>query len=449
MKSRTFTQLVVLMALVIAAGGLSLLLGTMTLASPAPAMPDAVSLGTAPHAGPARPTGPLEDIRVGDSGASYVNIEFSPDMRFASWIELSASPLQPARAWLTGIVADTGDLIPLDGRGSLITEIYNGGFVLGSPQWGEDATGPFVIAISREHQLVMARPINAVSSEITILPTPPNPTRYYPYPAKLPSRDHAYVAYLQKDTAGDVQAWYIDLADPTVEHQVTFGPPGLYPPLNVPPLSVDIHRWFYDEPVFVYGYSDTVTHKLQIKQFDVSQPEQEPIPITADQFDHMDEFPAVIAGERYLIGGINNEAIGKLYERPPGSEVYAPIQTIEPAATLLMTPTSAVGFETFVWEGQAYASYQIRNDSRSILARTEPGEVWVTSLFDDSFSQRVSSAEPLVRADPEFYLGTSDVWVFYHAKPTSGNGVWELRRARSRIGDPPPLDLFLPITPRR
>ncbi len=369
-----------------------------------------------------------DDVRIGDLSADYVNIEFSPDMRYASIIELSF----PIKAWLAGVNPDTGELIPSDGRGVLVAELYNAGWAAGSPQWGEDSEGPFVVAINKDYKFVMARPTSPTSATITVLPTAPNPARLYPYPAKLPDRETSFVAYLQADLFGEMQAWYIDLADPERQHKVSDGPQGIYPPINASPLELNIHRWFYGEPTFIYGYSDTVSGKVQIMQYDVTRPHRGSVPITDDQYDHMDEFPFPMQGERYLIGGINNEAVGQMYQRPPGSEMYEAIQRFVPYASDLLTPTSAVGFESFEWEGEAYTSFQIRNASNSILARTEAGEVWLSSLFDPSLMRRVSGPELFVRADPEFYLGTSQVWVYYHAKPVGG-GSWQLRRATTGL----------------
>lgn len=375
-----------------------------------------------------------DDVRLGDPEVGYLNIEFSPDMQYASWIEIIADkPLEPTPAWLCGVDPETGDLIPSDGRGYLITKIKNLGWVAGSPQWGEDSSGPFVIVINGVNQMLMARPKSPTMATVTTLPTPPNRTRFYPYPARLPDRNQSYVAYLQKDDQKDYQAWYVDLANPEVEHQVTFGPPGWYPPMSTFPLAVNIHRWFDGKPIFIFGYSNTESEKVQIKQFDVSLPLHPPIAITDDEYDHIDDFPAIIFGDGYLIGGINNEPIGKLYKCPPASKIYEPVQTIIPGPMDLVMPTSALGFEVFTWEEKAFASFHVRDDSSDVLDPKQPGEIWLTSLLNDSVLRRISSPGTMVRADPEFYIGTSRVWVYYSAKPVDGSGCWELHRAATGL----------------
>jgi hypothetical protein len=373
-----------------------------------------------------------DDVRLGDPTVSYVNMEFSPDMQFAAWVDIRLPPLLPSRAWLCAVDPETGDLIPSDGKGFMISEIKNRGWVDGAPQWGEDSSGPFVMTIDTQDSLLMTRPQSATWATVTTLPTDPNPSRLYPFPARLPNRSHSYVAYLQQDEEEEYQSWYLDLAAPSVEHQVTFGPQGLYPPMNSIPLAVDSNRWFQGEPIFIFGYTNTVSSKLQIKQMDVSQPDSEPIVITDDGYDHIDEFPAILFGERYLIGGVNNEPVGVLYRRPPGSEIYEPLQVISPSATSLVTPTTALSFEAFHWEGKAYASFQIRDNSSAILARTEPGEIWLTSLLDESVLRRISEPTTMVRADPEFFIGSSQVWVYYVAKP-EGSSRWELHRAATGL----------------
>jgi hypothetical protein len=382
--------------------------------------------------------GEAEDIRIGSPGIRYINIEFSPDMQYASWVEWRNPPWVRSRVWICGMDPETGELVPADGKGFLVGEGKNTGWLEALPQWGVDARGQFLSMIDGNDRLLLVRPLSPTEAISTVLSTPPNITRYYPYPARLPNREHSYIAYLQQDEEGVDQAWYIDLANPEVEHQVTFGDPGFYPPLDISPLQASIHRWFDGEPVFVYGYSNTVSNKLQIAQFDVSQPELGSVPITDDEFDHIDAFPALIGGERLLISGVNNEARGMVFRRPPGSDIFAPLREIRITDSRLITPTSALSFEAFEWEGVGYASFQIRNDSRTVIDRDEPGEVWVASLLDDSILRRVSGPEQFVRTDPEFFVGRSQVWVFYNARPPDAPALWQLRRARTGLTTQPP-----------
>ena len=372
---------------------------------------------------------PIE-VRVGDPAISYINLKISPDMKYATWVE-NLTGLQQNPAWLCAIDRETGSLIPDDGKGFFIGRIKNAGALVGSPQWGQDSAGFFSIAIDEKNNLLMLRPESAFKATITMLPTAPNKERIFPCPACLPNRDFSYIAYLQKDENKKLQAWYIDLAEPTVEHQVTSGDPGFYPPMNAEPLAVDRCRWFPGEPIFIFGYLNEF-EKLQINQYDVSRHDLAPVPITNDKLNHIDEMPTTITGERYLIGGINNEAFGKVYKRPAGSEFYKPIQTITPVATDLITPTSALAFEPFMWEGKSFTSFQIQEPSSKPLLSTAPGEIWLTSILEDSVLRRLHGPEPMVRANPEFYIGTSKVWVFYQAKAV-GDDNWRLYRAETGL----------------
>jgi hypothetical protein len=377
--------------------------------------------------------GEVEDVRIGNPAISYLNIEFSSDMQYASWVELRRPPIVPSRVWICAIDPLTGALVPSDGRGVLVGEAKNSGWVEALPQWGQDSNGQFMSMIDVNDRLVLARPVSATEVITTVLPTPPNVTRLYPYPATLPERAHSYIAYLQQDEAEFYQAWYIDLAEPEVEHQVTWGDPGWYPPMETTPLSLNIHRWFDGEPVFIYGYTNTVTGKVQIAQFDVSQPHLGSVPITDDEYDHIDSFPANVDGERFLVGGVNNEARGMLHQRLSGSETYVPQREFVITESQLITPTSALSFEVFSWQGQAYTSFQIRDDSRAVLNRNEPGEIWIANLLDEPRVWRVNGPERMIRSDPEFYLGESEVWIFYSAKSFDQPAVWQLRRARAGL----------------
>lgn len=409
--------------------------------------------GTQPNVGAAMATNhanpPVVEVRwrpneqmVGAPGINMINLEFSPDGQYVSWVEIGqlisgTEVITYSVGWLAFIDPQTGNLVPSDGRGYQFGDILVDSEIGGAPQWGEDAQGPFVVSVDFDFNMQLTRPISATKVLTSIINLPPSDSRVYPYPAWLPERQDGYVAYLQKDPENRYQAWYVDLADPTVEHQVTFGDQGFYAPLNGPPLSVNIHRWFYGEPIFVYGYTNTVTGRLQIKQFDVSQPGLGPTVITDDDFDHIDEFPTTLFDEPYLISGINNWPVGRLYEKEASGDLYHPVQTIVATPTRLLTPTSALGFEAFEWEGRAYASYQIRNDSSGYLASQEAGEIFVTGLLTTAdYQRRISADLPLVRVDPEFYLGDRQVWVYYSARPIGAN-YWRLYRAPTGLLRPP------------
>ena len=96
---------------------------------------------------------------------------------------------------------------------------------IGNPQWGQDLAGWFIVAIDDAGRLVQVRPGSPLSASVIAYPgVPINPTRQFPFAARLPNRAAAYVLYEQNDAlTGVPEIYYVDLANPTREFLL--GPP--------------------------------------------------------------------------------------------------------------------------------------------------------------------------------------------------------------------------------
>lgn len=136
-------------------------------------------------------------------------------MRFMAWTEARTQT-----AYICGVNPATGDLIPSDGRGFRVGEIIG----VASPQWGVDNIGPYLVTVSSEGRFLIIRPSSATSATVTTLPTASNRSRQYPYATRLPRQSGGYLIYSQPDTNRQLQIFYLDLANPAVERQVTTGP---------------------------------------------------------------------------------------------------------------------------------------------------------------------------------------------------------------------------------
>ncbi len=377
----------------------------------------------------------LDDQPVGDASISYLQIEISPDMRFMTWIEESPFAGGTSVAWLCALDPATGNLVPANGRGFKIADIRSDG----SPQWGVDEAGVFSLTVNALGHFVVARPAfgsnGQVSAAVSILSTPANVTRSYPYPSRT-GAPGGYVAYVQDDplVAGRRQLWYIALNAPNTQVQVTQGPTASIGQFNLPPFLVDIQRWFYDVAtradgllVLIYGDADPATPvaavTVQQIDFSASPPARRQVADATPTL--FDPFPFISGGTRYVFAGINATDSGGVFRQDTSGEYTVQVSQIQPTGSALVSPSNLASAEPFLRNGKVYTAFQINEPG---APGTTNGEIWLASVFDNAVLRRISLAAPSRRADPEFFFGTSKVWIFYYARPQN-SGVWTLRRA--------------------
>lgn len=387
----------------------------------------------------------VSDISVGGASVRYFNTEFSPDMRYMTFTEFVSGT--NAKDWMcrmdtaTGLIADGGD-----GREFLLHDRPNYATTKQiNPQWGQDAQGYFSVTMDTEGRFLIFRPNGNAAPSRTVLATPPNDSRFLPYPARLPDRAQSYIAYFQKDAAGRVQIYCIDMANPTVEIPITTGAPGIYSATMSPAIFLDIQRWFWAVvgapssatrglPEFVYGFMND-RNKLQIKNADFTGIAAGSAPrittVTDDDYDHIDDFTALVGNDRYLFGGINNSGSGRLYKKEPSVAFYTEAQSVNPVPTTFTKGSTFSSGEIFYWKGRYYAVYQILDENTSALPSGVLQETWLVGLniggVNAPVNFRVSSATANVRLDPEFYLTREKAYIYYQSRRPAG--FFELRRA--------------------
>lgn len=359
------------------------------------------------------------EARLGDASLSYINIEFSPDMKFMAWTESRTTT-----AYICGVDAKTGDLIPSDGRGFRVGEILG----VASPQWGSDSTGSYLVTVSAEGRFLIVRPSSPSAATVTTLSTPANLSRRYPYASRLPKQSGGYLIYSQTDANRQLQLFYLDLANPATERQVTSGPTPIV--LNTPSFLLTIYRWFEGIPVFSYGTATPANPaRVQMREVDLSSGTALDRLVTNDSVSHIDDFPFLQQGVRHFVGGQNTSSMGAVYEYDEARQSYQQIRKIEPQSTL-SNPVWATSFETFTWRKREYAVFQVLDNGGPL--QNVNAEIWLTSVYDNSVLRRVSPATPLARRDPEFFLGESKVFLYYYSQPAMGR-PYELRRVEAGL----------------
>ncbi len=382
------------------------------------------------------------DERIGADYFGYVNIEFSPDMRFMVWTEqMPMGELMarktgkekdntqlPARIWMCAMNPETGEMMPEDGRGIMMT--YSK--LQGTAQWGEDSLGVFAVAHDREGRIILARPNKDNQLELEALPLPPNPYRINTYPSRIKDQGYGFLVSLIVEPDRRIRLTFIDLENPSYEEIIREGSDP--DTRSNPGIFKTFPRWFPELPLLTYGFRDRITGKVQVKQFNAYEPVEFPKRITYDLNDHSDDFPFIYDGELYLIGGAGgtNEAV--IYKKQEKLDVYNEVDRIQVHGSRLLQPGSLNSFEPFEWESEVYSAFQVSETFNN--PNPQPGkvkgEIWIANLFGDKAPYRISDDWNMMRVDPEFYIGNERVWVFYYSIIPNGS-VIELHRCETGL----------------
>jgi hypothetical protein len=197
--------------------------------------------------------------------------------------------------------------------------------------------------------------------------------------------------------------------------------------LSAPSFVVTVYRWFPGTTQLSWGFNDA-SLRLQLRGIDVAVSGAVPVTLTDEAHDHVDAFPAILRGEAVLVGGINSTADGALYTRASSNAPFRIARTLTQPSAFAM-PMMAASYEPFEWNGGRYATYIVLDGGRK--PSEFPAEVWLTNL-DTGVARRLSSPVRLNRLDPEYFLGTTEAFVFHYARPTNGVG-FRLYRARTGL----------------
>lgn len=183
-----------------------------------------------------------------------------------------------------------------------------------------------------------------------------------------------------------------------------------------------------------YGFLGT-DGKVQLRELDVTVASPAPRVVTDDAYSKIDPYPWIFSGQDVLLAGIDGRATAHAYVRSAGAQYFAFAEAITPPASALLSPALAQSHEPLAWGGQAYSAYQVNDagDSFWNTAFANPGEIWLTTVLQSPQQQwRLSESTDAAKAEPETYVGTDRVWVFYSSAPRGANLTttrWALRRA--------------------
>jgi hypothetical protein len=374
------------------------------------------------------------DVEIGDQKTCYWHPEFITyeDVTYMVWLEGWQEDLpdgrHPGTVWHCLLDPDTGKLIPPDGRGFKAFEstIYS------HANPGIDAYGPFYIGMNLDSQLVIVRPTGPHTGDVAVLPTTPDPERRAIWPSCMPDQKFGYVLWIKSHD--EHPQWreirYIDLRNPAeeiiVERQ---GKQAEWIATDVCPP-----RWFYGLPVFTYGFTDHNSY-VQCCSIDVSKGSSAQIAITNDPHDKIDSFPAVFEENYYLFAGISRSKISFVYKNVRTDRLFSIMEVIEPSDSTLREPCLAQSHEAFVFNTMLYTTYQLsdcHSGSEFLTAR----EIWLSSLREPVQQWRLTRKSNDIKIEPEPFVGTSQVWVYYISSPEGSDPYtarWALRRCETPL----------------
>lgn len=100
-------------------------------------------------------------VMVGDPAVSYANIEFTADMQYMVWFEMTDRKGNGV-VWHCGVDARTGELIPADGKGFRAFEST----ILARANPGLGAAGAYYVGMDRAGNMLLVRPTGPRSGKV-------------------------------------------------------------------------------------------------------------------------------------------------------------------------------------------------------------------------------------------------------------------------------------------
>jgi fibronectin type 3 domain-containing protein len=393
----------------------------------------------------------VTDNFVGDPGTAYINIEFSPDGKYAAFLEGTATSWGIAyTGWLAQVDQATGNLVPANGKGHALGSSK----LVGVTQFGTDNQGNYLVMLNEEGRIVRIRPNGANPPTIDTVADNTIPEtlekRAFPFLSRNAGSPLQYVTYQVRDeAAGMISQYLVELVSDSANHVLLFSEP--YPTDGSQPAAIkSFARWLPGEFLLTHGAYENGCGSPCLTQLKTVQlPTAVYSYVTTDNRDKIDAFPFVSSSNLFsVVSGINGTAQGGLYTYDVAAQllVYDRDITFDNAQSGLLTPGIAQSFEPFAWGGEDYAVYEAVDTAwtpvNKNLARAYPGEIWVAKLGPPYSTCRVSTVDypndPMIpvkraRVDAEalLYDGGNRVALYYHSAIPKDQEEWlggDLRR---------------------
>lgn len=355
-------------------------------------------------------------VTISPPGERYVDPEILPGgnlMTYQARGAIYLAQLDP----LTGLfVTPNGDDVRVDTGAARLLETFNG------PEFGIDSDG-WALYYAKSHQGVLQiwRATLDASGDIQTAPLTSGSRYQTQLVSRNPRADNVHIAAIHGTWQNGTVVWF-DEATPDVVTELT--------PIE---NGVNPLRWV-DNSYLVTYRQQTGPNRGQVVLLDTATNAQDVI--TADAGDKTDPYGwfAPDFGGDLLVAAIVDNASVAIYRAANGNTAWQRILTWQPPAESRLRFVSSA--EPFVVNGRSYLSLVVK-DADDNRQQFDDSEVWLFGLTADGttgYQERCDSGEVGVsRSDPEVYIGTENVFVYYNIISGPDTTPYEIRRCRSNI----------------
>ncbi len=395
----------------------------------------------------------VQDKLAGDRTETYVNIEFSPDNKYAIMMEANSS--QNATKYKTYLsqVNDKGDLVPASGKGQEIGAVPQ----FGMPQWGQDKFGAYAVMLDTKGNLVFIRPKGKDKPVIQILADNEKPVeklkRVFPYPSLNKASGKRFVTYQIRDTRNKVfKQVLVDISIKNPVHNVVYKEP--YINGRTPGPIVNFARWLKGSHKLYYGAYEPGCNlpKSSVCPSQVKMLEMKSGKVASNQYvtndDHhkIDAFPYMDGSVIKLFAGLDLTEKGGEYKYNSKSKKFVLKKTMDLrfGQTDLKQPGGAQSMEPFMWKNELYVVYQVIDMGLGIVspvANSFPGEIWIYKSKSEKtcrvsmrdYPNNPAHPEKRARVDAEPVISKDGklAKLYYHSSPQipgDGDLIFDLRK---------------------
>lgn len=353
-------------------------------------------------------------VTISPPGASYVDPEILPGGNLITYQSQGDIYLARLDAETGLFVTPNGDDLLVDRGGARLLETFNG------PEFGIDANG-WALYYAKPHDgdVQVWRATVSAGGQVEAMPITSGARYQTQLVSRNPAASSTQLAAIQGTWESGTAVWF-DTDDPADVSVIT--------PIE---NGVNPVRWVNNSSVMTFS-ERSGPDRGQIVLLDTATNTRQTI--TADAGDKTDPYgwyAPEFGGEMLVLAIVDNSAVA-IY-RDTGGPAWERIVTLMPPAESNYDFVSSA--EPFTVDGRSYMSLVIKS-ANSNRQRFNDSEVWIFGLNADAgarYAERCDSGEAgVARSDPEVFIGSGNVFVYYNV--ISGGGApYEIRRCRSSL----------------
>lgn len=358
-------------------------------------------------------------------GTNFFQVEFSPDMRSMVWCEQIPFLGGRAKVFYADVDLETG--LPDIAAKKLIDTIQGQGW----PYWGADQTGIFFLIKNQYGVLKYIRRLGINTLQSNALGTANNDIKSLINVSCDTTKPYFWINYVVLNTNAQGKDSLFALRSDQLGVRIFINAERKNQGGSAYELTFP--RWMAYSDVLAYPFRPFPAQPYWDMKFWMGT-NQASTQVTNDIPNgvlnhHVDDLPFRVPqfpDDTFMFSsrGATKLAIykknGTFFTQ---SEQHAPLSAI--------TPATLTSFEPFtINSNRTYGAYQVYSGGG--IPGNTAGEIWLKGIFGEPLHVRLSQYEGDVAVDPEYVVGTKQVWVFYYGKPI-GNGFFNLHRCETPL----------------